>query len=220
MSQLDLAVFDLAGTTVRDDQAVATCFHGALAAFNRSAPHEEVNARMGIPKPRAIAELAPDADPSEAAAIHEEFRRRMVEFYATSGTVTEVPGAAETFRQLKAAGIKIAVDTGFDRQIIDVLLPRMGWGDLVDVSITSDEVAHGRPAPDMILSIMATLGLTDPSRVAKIGDTPSDLGQGTAAGCRFVIGVTEGTHTAEQLQPYPHTHLVGSVRDVPAILLG
>lgn len=219
MSNFDLAVFDLAGTTVKDDQAVATCFHAALAAFNRSASQEDVNARMGIPKPQAIAELAPDADAEEAAAIHRDFRRRMVEFYATSDAVGEVPGAGEVFRKLKAAGIKIAVDTGFDREIVNVLLPRMGWGDLVDDSITSDEVENGRPAPDMIFALMARLGVTDPQRVAKIGDTPSDLGQGTSAGCRFVIGVTNGTHSAEQLRPYPHTHLVGSVIEVPDLLL-
>jgi hypothetical protein len=32
------------------------------------------------------------------------------------------------------------------------------------------------------------------------------------------VGVTEGTHTRAQLEPYPHTHLIGSVRDLPGLL--
>jgi phosphoglycolate phosphatase-like HAD superfamily hydrolase len=63
------------------------------------------------------------------------------------------------------------------------------------------------------------LGITGVSCVAKIGDTQADMEEGTNAGCPFVIGVTTGAYTREQLLEYPHTHLVGSVADVPALLL-
>ena len=66
---------------------------------------------------------------------------------------------------------------------------------------------------------MALTGVSDPQAVAKVGDTPSDLLEGRAAGCGLVIGVTNGTHTREELAPHPHTHLIGSLRELPALVL-
>jgi len=90
------------------------------------------------------------------------------------------------------------------------LLERMGWekNGLIDGSITSDEVAKGRPHPDMIYRAMELTGVTDVEAVAKVGDTLSDLQEGTAAGCGWVIGVTTGAYSHEELQKGPHTHLV------------
>jgi len=51
-----------------------------------------------------------------------------------------------------------------------------------------------------------------------VGDTPSDLEEGTAAGCGLVIGVTAGSHTAEQLKPFVHTHLIHTVAELPSLL--
>jgi phosphonatase-like hydrolase len=121
---------------------------------------------------------------------------------------------------LKAAGIKVFVDTGFDRPIVDALLQRMAWekNKLIDGSVTSDEVAHGRPHPDLIFRAMELAGVSDVKRVAKVGDTVSDLGEGTAAGCGWVIGITSGAFTKEQLSAVPHTHLINRIPDVLEII--
>ena len=66
--------------------------------------------------------------------------------------------------------------------------------------------------------LMQRCGVSDPARVAKVGDTPADLAQGHNAGCGLVIGVTSGSHTREQLAGHPHTHLIESVADLPAVL--
>nr|MCU0317142.1 hypothetical protein [Fimbriimonadaceae bacterium] len=58
----------------------------------------------------------------------------------------------------------------------------------------------------------------DCKAVAKIGDTPSDLMEGSAAGCGLVIGVTNGTHSEGQLSNYPHTHLVPNILSVPRVI--
>jgi histidinol phosphatase-like enzyme len=71
----------------------------------------------------------------------------------------------------------------------------------------------------MIQALMAQAEVADISTVAKIGDTPSDLHEGTNAGCPLVIGVTYGTHTREQLEVHPHTHLVDSVEELRNLLL-
>ncbi len=225
---IELVVFDLAGTTVEDGDAVNATFRATLAARKIEADPVAVNAVMGLPKPEAIRILL-DAfgrsgglppTPENIDAIHREFTARMCAFYATDPAVREVPGAAATFAILRQAGVKVALNTGFFRPIVDVLLGRLGWHvpAVVDAVVTSDEVPHGRPQPDMIRHLMTRLGVSDVRRVAKVGDTKADLEEGTNAGCGLVIGVTTGSSSRDQLQEWPHTHILASVADVPTLL--
>ncbi|MDX1934627.1 MAG: HAD hydrolase-like protein [Capsulimonadales bacterium] len=214
-----LVVFDMAGTTVRDGEgAVARCLVEALAADGVTVSQGRANAFMGIPKPLAIAELLGAAGSTErVAAIHADFVRRMLAFYATDPAVGSIPGTEETFDRLRSAGVRVALDTGFSRDIADTILRRLAWEGRIDGSVTSDEVANGRPFPDLILALMERFGISDAATVAKVGDTPADLNQGTAAGCGWVIGVTEGSHTHDQLVVCPHTHLIPNVATLPAL---
>jgi phosphonatase-like hydrolase len=222
---IELVVFDMAGTTIHDGDAVSSSFVAALAAVGVEADPARVNAVMGLPKPEAIRLLLAAAGRSptdgEVAAIHEDFARRMRAYYVTDPAVREIPGAAAAFAVLRRADIKVALNTGFSRAIADVVLARLGWRApaVIDADVTSDEVPRGRPHPDMIRSLMARLGVREASRVAKVGDTRADLEEGANTGCGLVIGVTSGSFTRAQLQACPHTHIVGSVADVPGILL-
>lgn len=221
---IDLVVFDMAGTTINDEDGVNRCVREALEAVGVTVTRDAVNHVMGIPKPIAISQLLQDAERRDLLEkldeIHVDFVNRMILFYRIDPSVHEIAGASETFRRLRAAGIRVGLDTGFTRDIVDVVLARLGWNDkqLVDVTVTSDEVQRGRPHPDLLLEAMHLLNLTDPRRVAKVGDTPSDLEEGTNAGCGLVVGVTGGSHTAEQLKPFPHTHLIGTVAELPGLL--
>jgi phosphonatase-like hydrolase len=226
---IELVVFDLAGTTVHDGDAVNTCFRATLAARGIDADPEAVNAVMGLPKPEALRilleEFGPSrgvpASPENIAALHEDFTRRMCHYYAADSAVREIPGAAAVFAVLRQAGIKVAVNTGFFRPIADVLLTRLGWRcpDVIDADVTSDEVRRGRPHPDMIQHLMARLGIRDARRVAKVGDTKADLEEGQNAGCGLILGVTTGSCSRQQLQSWPHTQILESVAEVPALLL-
>jgi phosphonatase-like hydrolase len=222
---IELVVFDMAGTTVYDGDSVNRCLRDALAAAGLPVSAEAVNEVMGLPKPESLRLLIERSALRETLAarvpaIHADFVERMFCYYQSDPAVREIPGASETFARLKQGGIKVALDTGFSRDIMQVLLGRLGWSEsaLVDAAVASDEVPRGRPHPDMIRRLMATLDVSSPERVAKVGDTPADLLEGANAGCGMVVGVTEGTHTQEQLRPYPHTHLIGSVRELPALL--
>jgi phosphonatase-like hydrolase len=219
MMALRLVVFDMAGTTVDDPGIVNRGLCDALAAAGLNVPPGAVNALMGLPKPEAIRRLIEASDRREALrdrieAIHRDFVERMVAHYATDPSVAEVPGIDALFRTLQGDGVKVALDTGFDRNIAQVIIDRLGWAERLDASVTSDEVPRGRPHPEMIRHLMARLGVDDPRTVAKVGDAPADLEEGTNAGCGRVIGVTWGTHSRAQLAGSPHTHLVDSVEDL------
>jgi phosphonatase-like hydrolase len=224
---IQLVVFDMAGTTVRDDDAVNRCLREALTAGGVEVSRDEVNAVMGLPKPEAIATLlaarSPGAPPPPAErveALHREFLRRMIEFYRHDPSVEPMPGAEECFARLKRRGLRLALDTGFSRDIVQVILHRLGWDvpGFLDATVASDEVPRGRPYPDLIFEAMRRAGVASPLAVAKVGDTPADLREGVAAGCALVIGVTNGTHTRAQLAAHPHTHLIASLAKLPALL--
>lgn len=223
MRPIELVVFDMAGTTVNDDDGVNRCVRSALEAVGLSVEPAHVNQVMGLPKPEAIARLVGRYGRSDdlggrVDAIHEDFVRRSIAFYATDPSVYEVAGASSVFDRLRAAGIRIAVNTGFSRPIVDVILGRLGWGRRIDASIASDEVSRGRPHPEMIRELMRRFGISDAARVAKVGDTPADLEEGNNAGCGINVGITSGTHSRDELEPSPHTHLIVDIRQLPAIL--
>lgn len=222
---MQLAVFDLAGTTVNDPDGVNRCLRASLHAAGLDVERDAVNALMGIPKPEAICRLIEASNGhaellSRIDQIHEDFARRMIEFYETDDSVYEIAGTSDVFARLNRAGIKVAVNTGFARTITQVILQRLGWerDGLVQADISSDEVPRGRPYPDMIAQLMKRFHIAGAQHVAKVGDTPADLQEGTNAGCGMVVGVTGGTHSREQLEAFPHTHLIASISEFPALL--
>jgi phosphonatase-like hydrolase len=225
---IELVVFDMAGTTVRDDDAVNTCLRDALAAGEIAATRDEINEVMGMPKPTAIdlliqrkLALRQPAPPRMVAAIHDDFLRRMISFYHTAPGVEPMPHAVETMHQFKEAGVKLALDTGFSRPIVQAILQRLGWDTdgFLDATVASDEVARGRPHPDLLQKAMQLTGVADAKAVVKVGDTPSYLLEGTAAGCGMVVGVTNGSHTRAQLEPYPHTDLIPTLAALPELVI-
>ncbi|HEU5115701.1 MAG TPA: HAD hydrolase-like protein [Isosphaeraceae bacterium] len=221
---LQLVVFDLAGTTVEDPGSVNLCLRSALEQAGVTVDSSAVDRVMGLPKPEAIRCLLETAGRSEALgqvdAIHQDFQNRMRLYYRDDPSVRSVPGVEDLFARLKAAGVRIGLDTGFDHTITKVILDRLGWIEkgLVDAHVSSDQVAVGRPEPLMIRHLMEATGVTQPDSVAKVGDAPADLLEGKNAGCRWIIGVTWGTHTRKQLEVWPHTHLVESVEALEAVL--
>jgi len=224
---IELVVFDLAGTTVKDNQDVHRVLWHALSRQGVEISMDDANAVMGIPKPVAIRLLLEKRYKGNRPItfdwineIHNAFVREMIEFYKTDPSVGEKPGVYNTFKKLKQSKLKVVVDTGFDRQITDPLIERLGWKHegLIDGSVTSDEVMRGRPFPDLIFKAMELTNVMDARNVAKVGDTVSDLQEGDAAGCGWIIGVTTGAFSREVLQKEKHTHLIENIEEVLEIL--
>lgn len=216
----------MAGTTVYDKGFVHIAFIKGMESKGFEVTHEEVNPLMGLHKPQAIRiMLEKRIDPATITEefvmeIHDVFEQNMVDFYTNDESVREIEGASDTFKKLQAAGIKVALDTGFGRKITDTIIKRLGWDKgLVDASCASDEVERGRPYPDMIKKIMGQLGLENPAEVSKTGDTPVDLEEGHNTGCSLNIGVTSGAYTGDILATFPHTHIVPSVVEAGELIL-
>lgn len=221
--EIKLVVFDMAGTTVEDNQNVAEALQAALREFNYETSLDNINMVMGYAKPVAIRQLLEHYAGSVVAAddelvnrIHECFVEKIITYYRETEGIRGKEGAEKVFRKLRNMGIKVALDTGFSRQIADTIFARLGWEPNVhfDLSVTSDEVDNGRPYPDMIFRAMELLDIDSIDAVAKVGDTHSDLQEGNAAGCRYVIGITTGAYTREELSKEPHTHLIEKLEEI------
>jgi len=129
-----------------------------------------------------------------------------------------MPGAVETFAWLRERGAKVALNTGFDREITELLVAALGWNrGVVDAVVCGDEVRRGRPAPQLIFRCMEATDTICVGKVAVVGDTILDLQAGHNVGARWNIGVLSGAHRREQMEREPHTHLLASVADLPSI---
>src|SRR5262249_769643 len=129
---IELVVFDMAGTTVSEGGAVYQCLRDTLAANGLEIPENSMSEVKGMDKYEALRILIERSDMREELlpgldAIHEDFVERMIEFYRGDPSVGEMPGASETFRRLRQAGVKVALDTGFSRDIAQTLIDRLGW---------------------------------------------------------------------------------------------
>lgn len=219
MCALHLVVLDMAGTTVEDAGQVPEAFVAALARHGIAASTETIRGVRGASKRQAILDLLA-ARPDRAVVagrVFQSFRDELAARYRAS--VRPVDGAEETIRTLRARGVKVALNTGFDRDTTQMLLDALGWMDgVVDAVACGDDVREGRPAPDLIFRCMETTGVGDVTRVANVGDTVLDLRAAHRAGVRYNIGVLSGAHSRPALEAEPHSHLIWSVADLPGLL--
>lgn len=221
---IKLVIFDIAGTTVRDDGSVATAFRNAFVNNGFSITLEDTHPYMGVKKIVAVQQMLDQLKASytqeDVERIHEDFVNEMIDFYEYDPSVKPFSDTEDVFQQLKEKGVQIALNTGFPSDIAETIVQRFQWMErgLVDDWIASDMVDHGRPAPFMIQQLMANAGIDNPLEVAKVGDTTVDIEEGKAVGCQFIISVTTGSGKREELLSYGPTHLVDKLSDILTIL--
>ncbi|MEO1261034.1 MAG: HAD family hydrolase [Bacteroidota bacterium] len=238
MDQIKLVIFDMAGTTVKDDQVVVNCFYEAANSTGLAATRHRINSMHGLPKKKVIQtlweEMNGEGHPDNEKNIENTFRafKEILENHYRTNPVVPTPGTLETFNWLKSEGVKIALNTGFYREVVDIILNKLGWdigldenylgseNSLIDLSVTPSETnGIGRPHPDMIFRAMDLLNIKDPKNVVKIGDTPSDLREGIAAGCLLSLAVTNGSHDKEELELFYNDGLIPSMEKFKGYIL-
>ncbi|QVI20836.1 phosphonatase-like hydrolase [Nocardia tengchongensis] len=221
--QIELAVLDMAGTTVADDGLVEQAFEVAITAAGvpaegpeRDAARAFVQDTMGQSKIWCFRTLLGDEDRAQQA--NRAFEAAYTELAEAAG-VHPIPGAVEAISALRAAGIKVALTTGFSRETQDKLLNALDWNDIADLALVPADAGRGRPYPDMVLTALLRLEVDAVDQVAVLGDTSSDIATGLAAGARIVAGTLTGAHTEEQLRAAGATHVLASVTEFAQLLL-
>ena len=106
-------------------------------------------------------------------------------------------GVKETLAALKDRGIRMAIATSRGRDSLEKILEVHGMDAWFEADLTADDGIRPKPNPDMVLELMARMGLRADETLV-VGDTTFDLEMGKAALCR-TVGVSYGNHSREQL---------------------
>jgi HAD superfamily hydrolase (TIGR01509 family) len=176
-------IFDLDGVLMDSEQR----WNGAKEALVREAGgrwrDEAPTTMMGMSSPEWSAYLRDVLDvPMDAEAISRDVVRRMEDGYRRE--LPLLPGAADAVRAL-AERWPLGLASSSNREIIDLVLQLSGFGDAFRVTISSEEVEHGKPAPDVYLA--AARGLeVDPARCVAVEDSSNGLRAAAAAGMTVI----------------------------------
>jgi phosphonatase-like hydrolase len=221
---IKMLVFDLAGTTLDEQNVVYKTVHQAIerAGFELSldlvlehgAGKEKFQAICDV-----LAILDEDTNVRTAKLIFKDFEQLLDEAYAQLEP-KPMPKAEEVFEELRQRNIYVVLNTGYQREVAERLLDKLGWeeGTDYDLLVTASDVANGRPEPDMIVAAMRHFGITDSSQVGKIGDSAIDIEEGAIAGCGFTAGITTGAQTEAQLRKALPTYIFNRLDEVLEVI--
>lgn len=204
--RLAAVVFDWAGTVVDwGSHAPMGAFVQLFASQGVAITIAEARVPMGLPKwhhiqalgrqPRIAAAWqaahgAPfgDADVDRLYTLFTPMNRAAVPQHAQL-----VPGVPQLVQQLRARGLKIGSTTGYNREIMDVLVPlAAAQGFEPDNLVCAGDVAENRPSPLGMYRCFLELGVWPAHRVVKVDDTVPGLLEGRHAGCWTVAVVASG----------------------------
>jgi phosphonatase-like hydrolase len=207
---------------MKEEGSVLNAYRLALSEFDIPFTEDDLAARRGASKRAVFQELAGRSRaPEQAGAIADQalaaFEAALHREYE-SGPVREIEGAGAAVETLRKVGIKVALTSGFERGVVDLLVRRLGWSDLFDRVYASNDAPAGRPAPYLIYRAMMDLNVHNVARVCVVGDTPLDLQAASNARAGWVVGVLSGAHGLQTLGATPHTHLLPSVAALPKLL--
>lgn len=218
MTAIKLAVFDMAGTTVDEDNVVYKTLQKSIvnAGYEMSLDHVLLHG-AGKEKHQAIKDslAAKGHTGVDSLAIFNSFKKNLDAAYQALEVKT-FAGMEDLFASLRQKGIKIALNTGYSSRIATLLLGKLGWqqGLDYDTLVTADDVKNGRPEPDMILLAMERTGVVDNAATLKAGDSAIDIEEGKKAGCGITVGVTTGAQTRDQLGQAQPTYVVDSLTEM------
>jgi len=122
--------------------------------------------------------------PESREAIERAIVERMVERYAHDGAPT-ITGAVETVRRL-ARQWPLALASSSHPRVINAALDGTGLRDAFRAVVSSDEVDHGKPAPDVFLEAARRLGVASGDALV-VEDSLNGLKAGRAAGMTTVL---------------------------------
>jgi HAD superfamily hydrolase (TIGR01509 family) len=179
----DAVIFDLDGVLVDSERL----WNGAKEALVRETGgtwrDEAPTVMMGMSSPEWAAYLHDELGvPMDVDAISREVVRRMEEGYRRE--LPLLPGAEEAVRRL-AKRWPLGLASSSNRELIDLVLEVAGFGDAFRVSVSSEEVARGKPAPDVYLETAARLGVA-PARCVAVEDSSNGLRSAAAAGMAVI----------------------------------
>ena len=183
MAEPAAVAFDLDGVLVESEQVWDTA-REELVRERGGTWHDGATAdMMGMSSPEWSRYLHDRLDvPMDPAEINADVVRRVVAAYERH--LPLLPHAAGTVREL-AGRWRLGVASSSNRPIIDLVLDRSGLAECFAAVVSSEEVEHGKPAPDVYLALADQLG-AEPTACVAIEDSANGIRSAVAAGMRTI----------------------------------
>jgi HAD superfamily hydrolase (TIGR01509 family) len=181
--RLSAVIFDLDGVLLESEQVWSAAKRELTLArggvWSEAAEHEMLGMSSTEWSRYMRDQLRVPMEPREiSAAVVELVARRYRE------ELPLIDGADAAVRAL-AARFPLGLASSSNRQIIDLVLELTGWAALFSVTVSSEEVAHGKPAPDVYLETVGRLGVAAGS-CAAVEDSGAGISSALAAGLTVV----------------------------------
>jgi phosphonoacetaldehyde hydrolase len=214
LANIQAVVFDWAGTTVdHGSRAPAQVFQEIFRRRGVEITVAEARGPMGRAKHEHIALVAAlprvantwqqvHGKPVSAAdvlAMYHDFLPLQKEILAHGSDV--IPGIVDAVNALRQAGLKIGSSTGYTRELMQIVCPiAAAQGYQPDITLCSDDVIAGRPAPWLNLRAAELLNVWPAERILVVDDTPVGIQAGKSAGMLTVAVTRTGNSIGLSLQ--------------------
>lgn len=180
---ISAVVFDLDGVLVDSERQWDAARQGLAADHGIPWPPGATTAMQGMSAPEWSAYLATTAGiPMSAPDVNAAVVARMRRAYEQD--LPALPGAVEAVERL-AARWPLAVASSSNRELIDLVLELMRLTDRFQATVSSEEVARGKPSPDVYLEAASRLGVA-PETAAAVEDSSNGIRSGVAAGMTMI----------------------------------
>jgi HAD superfamily hydrolase (TIGR01509 family) len=190
VSAVEAVVFDLDGVIIDTEEVWEEVRRGYVAEYGREFLPDSQDRMMGMSTGEWSRHLAEDVGvPRTPAEVAADVLGRMAERYRAA--LPLIPGSVEAVRRL-GARFTLGLASSSARLLIDQVLATAGLTDAFQVTLSTEEVPRGKPAPDVYLAAVAKLGL-DPAVCAAVEDSSNGLRSAAAAGLT-VIAVPHGVY--------------------------
>jgi len=180
---IDAVVFDLDGVLL-DSEEIWDRAREELARERGGRWHDGAQRdMMGMSSTewsRYMADVIGLPEPPEE--INREVVGRLTELYREE--LPTIPGAREAVERL-ASRWPLGVASSSNRELIDLVLELLGVAHLFTATVSSEEVARGKPAPDVYLEVARRLD-ADPTRCTAVEDSQNGILSAKAAGMRVI----------------------------------
>jgi HAD superfamily hydrolase (TIGR01509 family) len=180
---IEAVVFDLDGVLLDSEQRWNEAKEALVRESGGRWREEAPVAMMGMSSPEWSRYLRKDLGvPLSQEEINRDIVGRMQDRFRDA--LPLLPGAGEAVRAL-AARWPLGLASSSNRELIDLFLELSGFGDAFRVTVSSEEVARGKPAPDVYLEAASQLGV-DAARCVAIEDSSNGIRAGAAAGMTVI----------------------------------
>ena len=188
---ISAVIFDMDGLMIDSEPLQKEAWQVTARRYGRAIDHAMFTRMLGLREVESaamvISELGLSVDPK---ALWTE--RNQLYLASLPGRLRAMPGLHELLAELQARGLRRAVATSGERRYVETVMLELKLEDMWDAMVVAQDVARGKPAPDVYLLAAQRLNLM-PSQCLVLEDAPNGIAAAKAAGMKCIAIPNEDT---------------------------